>query len=214
MLRDAQSPAAEWGNELWTVCQFEGIDPAVALAFFRHESTFGKAGICKDYDTKNWGNVRSPEDPAAGAIIPTRGGPFAKYSSWQLGLVDWCRRLKGPKYAGEGRMTVETIIPKYAPSSDNNNEQAYVNAVKADVAKWSQNVPATYTVRVTAQPRLRVRQGPSTRYAQAVLADKSLAWVNFDAHLECDGTKTEDQGPWHHLVGGLGYVSGEYVVKE
>jgi hypothetical protein len=37
-------------------------------------------------------------------------------------------------------VTVEQIIPKYAPGSDGNNEQAYIAAIEHAVATWRRGV--------------------------------------------------------------------------
>ena len=202
VLVQAASPAATIAAELYDLCVGEGVDPAVALAFFGHESSYGTAGITKVYDTKNWGNVRTPEDARLGQPISIPGrGSFVKYPTWQNGLLDWCHRLKGPKYAGSGLLTVESILPKYAPGSDGNSPARYAQAVRAAVEDWS----STYKVRVTASV-LNVRQGPATSYA--VAGQCKLGEV-----VECDGTKNEGQGDWHHLHSGLGFISGAWVEK-
>ncbi len=51
-------------------------------------------------------------------------------------MEDWYKLIK-ELYIGEwGRKTVDDIIPKYAPASDNNNEAAYINSVKQLVQEW------------------------------------------------------------------------------
>lgn len=213
ILMDASSPAAPFAAALYSICVDQGVDPGVALAFFKHESSFGTAGITARYDTRNWGNVRTPEDPSLGmvTVIGSRGN-FADYKTWQDGLLDWCKRMKGPKYAGAGLTTVEAVVPKYAPSSDGNSPARYVAAIYEALKAWTTG-PTTYMVQVTAQPRLRVRQGPATAYPQAIAADNLPAWVRLGDVLVCDGTKNEGQGDWHHIATGLGYVSGEYVKR-
>jgi hypothetical protein len=109
------------------------------LAFFAHESSYGTKGICKDYDTKSWGNVRTPHQVglAAGVVSPPGRGTFAKYLSWESGLRDWCLRIT-EKYIGQLKAdTVEKAIPVYAPSLDGNTPTAYINAVRALVEQWS-----------------------------------------------------------------------------
>ena len=59
------------------------------------------------------------------------------YPSWQDGLLDWCKRMQGPKYAGAGLHTVEAITPKYAPGSDGNSPARYAEAVREMVARWA-----------------------------------------------------------------------------
>lgn len=214
VLNQHQSPAAAEARQLYRICVAEGIDPAVALAFFYHESSLGKAGICKEFDLKNWGNVRTPEDPKLGQSIQIPGrGPFCKYATWSMGLLDWCKRMKGPKYAGAGLHTVETIIPKYAPSSDGNAPNSYIKAVRSLVEDWQteekgQPAPAqphSWYVTVTAEA-LNIRQGPHTKYpivGQLRKGEKVLV----------DSTKDEGQGTWLHLADHRGFISEKYTVR-
>jgi hypothetical protein len=129
ILGEQQSPAALEAGPMFQACLNTGVSPVTFLAFFRHESRYGTLGICHDYDTKNPGNVRSPEDPSLGEIIQTRGGPFAKYPTWENGAIDWGKRIQGPKYAGAGLTTVRGVLPRYAPTGDNNDPEAYIRSV-------------------------------------------------------------------------------------
>lgn len=132
MLLNAHSPAAGNAHECYDICLIEGVNPAIALAFFLKESTYGTKGIA--VRTKNWGNVRTPETVGVGTIINTPRGQFVQYSSWVVSLADWCKRLKGPKY--RGLTTVEQVVPRYAPSSDGNNVTRYIDVVHAAVNAW------------------------------------------------------------------------------
>lgn len=138
VLARAASPAAALADALYAIPVAAGLDPAVALAFFGHESRYGTAGICRDYDTKNWGNVRSLCDPRRGVGISTRGGYFAKYPTWEAGLADWCDRITRRYIAERGLDTVAKALPIYAPSSDHNRPEEYTAAVVRDVAQWQQ----------------------------------------------------------------------------
>ena len=150
--------------------------------------------------------MRTPEDPALGTAIPILGrGNFAKYPSWENGLLDWCKRLKGPKYAG-------AACSPWRPSYRSMRRRAtvtllmsYINAVKTAVAQWQKAPTNTYWVRITADA-LRVRQGPATTYPIA-------ATLGHGTLVECDGTKNEGQGDWHHMKSGLGFFSGAYAVR-
>lgn len=137
ILNRHSSPALPEGPQIYDIFITEGIDPGVALAFFVHESSCGRAGVTAIYDLKNWGNVRTPEDPLLGTSIDIpRRGKFTKYDTWSLGALDWCRRIKGSKYAGSGLTTIETIIPKYAPTSDGNAPSVYIQTIKNAIAAW------------------------------------------------------------------------------
>jgi len=103
------------------------IDDSVAMAFFHHESGYGTSGAA--VQTHSIGN-----------IVCTDGysciGRFRSYPSWQAGIDDWYRLISGPAYVSGGLSTVEAIVPKYAPSSDNNDPSSYIAAVESDVSTW------------------------------------------------------------------------------
>ena len=136
VLADYHSPAAGHGQEIYDLGVKYGINPAIALAFFVHESGAGSnpawAGRKPDGTTTH--NI--------GNIVCTGGlpcyGRFRDYATWGEGIEDWYKLIK-ELYVGEwGRTTVEQIIPKYAPASDNNNEAGYVNSVKHLVESWQE----------------------------------------------------------------------------
>jgi hypothetical protein len=106
------------------------VDPAFALAIFKHESNYGKAGICALYDTKNPGNTRSSRT-GVGEVILTPRGRFVKYPSWAEGWRDLAYRLTDPSYvyAARGLDTVEEIIPTWAPAADGNAPERSIEAV-------------------------------------------------------------------------------------
>ncbi len=128
VLAKYNSPAQGHGQEIYDLGKKYGINPAICLAFFIHESGAGSnpawAGRKPDGTyTHNIGN-----------IICTNGwrchGRFRDYDNWSQGIEDWYKLIK-ELYVGEwGRTTVDEIIPKYAPAADNNNEGAYIQAVK------------------------------------------------------------------------------------
>jgi hypothetical protein len=133
VLRDARSPAA--ADACYQAIIDHGIDPAVGLAFFRHESSFGTAGVAAR--TKGWGNIVVAALACVGAASRRTGqdGRFAAYATWADGAHDWAAYMRC-RYLERGMATVESIIPIYAPSSDGNKPSAYIAAVRADVARW------------------------------------------------------------------------------
>lgn len=138
ILRDAQSPATPEATHIYAALKSTGVRPAVWLAFGRVESKLGREGIVAQFDTKNMGNVRSPESAALGTTIDTPRGRFAKYATWADGAYDWGKRLTGPKYAGAGLLTVRQVLPKYAPSGDQGNSPtAYIAAVLTSIEQWT-----------------------------------------------------------------------------
>jgi hypothetical protein len=126
------SPAAGTGEYLYKSAVNYGIDPIVPLAFFMHESTLGTQGEATA--TLALGNERCiPDRPC---IDRDRGG-YAQFNSWQDGYAHWFDLLTGPVYKGDGLTTIQQIIPRYAPSADNNNEQAYISSLLYCIQAWS-----------------------------------------------------------------------------
>ncbi len=118
VLERFHSPCAPIAAECYAIIRRHGLDPAVALAFFGHESVFGTRGVA--VETLNWGNVRTAfrAERAAG----THPRNFVIFRNWQDGIHDWCERINERYINERGLDTVEKAIPVYAPSSDGNNE--------------------------------------------------------------------------------------------
>ena len=136
ILANAHSPAAGTGQSMYDLGVQSGIDPVFALAFFQHESSFGTTGEARF--TKSLGNERCiPDRPCIDEAKP--GDPstgFAQMNDWKDGYQHWYDLIAGPVYKGAGLTTVDQIIPKYAPSSDGNNEAAYIQAIDQAVDQW------------------------------------------------------------------------------
>ena len=124
------SPALGTGQGFFDLGVQYGIDPAFLLAFFVHESTAGTAGAA--VANLSVGNIRC----VAGYRC---GGGYAAYASWRQGAEHWYWLITASGLycgAGSDRCTVAAIIPRYAPSADNNNEAAYIATVERLVAEW------------------------------------------------------------------------------
>jgi hypothetical protein len=147
ILLAADSPAAPEAFVCYEVIRARGIDPGVALAFFAHESSYGTAGAATQ--TRNWGNLRRGRRAYRVAAVPGSSGSFAWYRSWATGAEDWADLLLGPIYIGAGRTTVETVLPVYAPSSDDNDPAGYAATVRALLHRYR-----------AAEAELRSRWGP------------------------------------------------------
>lgn len=148
VLQRYQSPCAPIAAECYDIICSYGLDPAVALAFFGHESVFGTRGVA--VQTLNWGNVRTPFKVER--AVGTHPRNFAIFRSWQDGLRDWCERINERYINQRGLDTVEKAIPVYAPSSDGNNEARYIEHVHQLVAAWiaedrQTSAPASSTLR-------------------------------------------------------------------
>lgn len=131
VLQAYHSPAAGKGQTLYDMGVKYGIDPAFALAFFMHESSFGTAGEART--TLSLGNLRCYN--GATCIDQDRGG-YAKYASWEDGFQAWYELIHNYYVAQLGKVTIEQIIPTYAPTADNNNEQAYISFLKHAIDTW------------------------------------------------------------------------------
>lgn len=123
------SPALPQAAALFAIPISYGLDPAIALAFFVHESSCGTQGRARF--TKNWGNLRKGQ----GNQIINAGG-WAWYGSWENSLKDWCILISA-KYVHDWHLpTISLALAKYAPSSDNNDPNGYAATVCRLVTKW------------------------------------------------------------------------------
>jgi len=126
VLAAANSKATGTGQALYDLSKKYGIDDAYALAFFEHESTFGTGGVARA--ALSLGNIRCSEGYQC-----IEG--YRAYSSWVAGYADWYRLIRDLYISQWGLRTVEQIIPKYAPSSEN-DVAGYIAAVEKAVQSW------------------------------------------------------------------------------
>jgi hypothetical protein len=131
------SPAQGTGKIWVQMGQEYGIDPAYALAFFIHESGAGTnpgwAGIKPGGgSTHNVGNIIC-------AGYATCFGRFRDYDSWQAGIEDWYKLIATEYVDDRGAVTVEQIIPIYAPAFENDVSN-YVQTVVGLADSWRQGV--------------------------------------------------------------------------
>jgi len=127
VLADYHSPATGTGQAIYDLGEKYGIDPAYALAFFGHESTFGNYGMARV--TLSPGNIRAT--PGYRQI-----GGYRAYRSWRDGFEDWYKLICNLYVDKWGLRTVEQIVPVYAPSGDNNDVSSYISAVETFVNSW------------------------------------------------------------------------------
>ena len=127
VLASYNSPATGKGQALYDLGVKYGIDPAFALAFFMHESTFGTAGMATV--TLSLGNLRCIPS------VPCNNG-YAQFSSWEQGFEAWYKLIRNLYVAQWGLVTIDQIIPTYAPSSDHNNVSGYIAALKHSIDTW------------------------------------------------------------------------------
>lgn len=134
------SPAQGEGENFYQFGVMYGIDPVYALAFFAHESHFGTTGVARY--TKSIGNSRNYDSNKYCSTY----GCYEKYNSWKEGIAEWYWQIQqytnGKLYASlhpgnyKKLITVDQIIPVYAPSADHNNVAAYIAAIKHAVILW------------------------------------------------------------------------------
>jgi len=139
ILEQHGSPAAPEAEQSYDAIVAEGVDPLFMLAVFWHESNFGTRGIVAQYDTKNPGNTRT-SSTGVGTPIQTEKGQFIRFPSWTEGWRDAAHRLVDPRYpyARAGAVTVEEIIPIWAPRSDGNDPAAYIASVLAFMQRYQE----------------------------------------------------------------------------
>lgn len=134
VLERNHSPARGKGQALYNYGVQYNIDPAYALAFFMHESSFGTQGVATV--THSLGNIRS-----SAGYRDYHG--YRLYATWEAGFEDWYK-LISQLYVGQwGLYTVDQIIPVYAPASDNNDEAAYIQSIKDAVDAWRNDASGT-----------------------------------------------------------------------
>ena len=131
VLASYNSPAAGTGQQMYDLGVKYGIDPVYALAFFMHESLFGSTGVAQT--TLSLGNLRCI--PTRPCIFRNIGG-FAQMNSWVDGYDQWYKLIRNLYVAQWGLVTIDRIIPVYAPSSDHNDVQGYINALKYEIDTW------------------------------------------------------------------------------
>jgi hypothetical protein len=131
VLASYNSPAAGKGQDMYDLGVKYGIDPVFALAFFMHESLFGTTGEARA--TLSLGNLRCI--PTRPCIDQNRGG-YAQMNSWVDGFEQWYKLIRNLYVAQWGLVTVDKIIPTYAPNSDHNNETAYIASLKHEIDTW------------------------------------------------------------------------------
>jgi len=149
VLTHYHSPAVGEGQKIYDEGVADNIDPVYALAFFMHESGFGTSGEARY--SLSIGNLRCL-DASYDYLHPTCIDNFSWFPSWDNGIEAWYRLIKVGYIQGAINktvgynacpcLTVDQIIPVYAPHTDGNNEAAYIAAVKQEVLAWRRGTVA------------------------------------------------------------------------
>lgn len=133
-LINRKSPAAKVAEAAYAVCLAWGVDPAVALAFYVHESSAGTKGVAAT--SLNWGNLRIGRRAQINRETAEGRPYFAFYTNWLSSLDDFCELLRSRLYEGDGRKTVREVLPRFAPALDRNDPTAYADFVNRSVETW------------------------------------------------------------------------------
>ena len=139
VLNAAGSPAQGKGQALYNLGVKYGINAAFALAFFGHESGFGTQGEANT--TLSLGNLRCIPDAAcwntAGQPCQPNQSCYAAFATWEAGFEAWYKLIRNLYVTSWGLTTIDQIIPKYAPPTDGNNDDAYIAALKKSINQWA-----------------------------------------------------------------------------
>ena len=139
VLKAADSPAQGKGQALYDLGVKYGINAAFALAFYQHESDSGQAGEANT--TRSLGNLRCIPDAACWNTTGQQCQPnqscYAAFPTWEAGFEAWYKLIRNLYITSWGLTTIDQIIPKYAPPTDGNNDDAYIAALKKSINQWA-----------------------------------------------------------------------------
>lgn len=141
ILASAHSPAAGLGQTIIDLGKQYGIDPVFLVAIFQHESAFGTTGEARV--TLSPGNERCIKERPC--IDQDRGG-YAQMKSWtdgfdRLNFLLLNGYVRG-QITGQYLVTIDQIIPIFAPKGDGNDTQAYIQLLKQNVVIMRQQSQA------------------------------------------------------------------------
>lgn len=150
ILANGHSPAAGLGQTIINLGKQYGIDPVFLLAIFQHESGYGSAGEARY--TYSPGNERCiQERPCINNQTPpgpcqTGQSCYAQMQSWADGF-DRLNYLLLNGYVraditGRYMITIDQIIPTFAPVGDGNDTAEYIAVLKQDVTSMRQQSQA------------------------------------------------------------------------
>lgn len=108
------APLAGQGALIARIALQEGVNPLPLTAIFRKESEYGTTSGKYKFNPGGWGVKLGP------SVYTSR--------NWEEGIRKIARGLAGSLYRGAGRTTAETILPLYAPASENDTA-TYINQV-------------------------------------------------------------------------------------
>jgi hypothetical protein len=129
------SPAATEAGACYEAFVNRGIDPAVGLAIFRKESTYGRFGRANV--NRSWGNNRSgpPKDDKG----------FTQYPTWAAGAAGAAALLvlyaRNEIKTGVKTDTVLRLPFVWAPAEDHNSPSSYGPFLAKSIGGWAKKYP-------------------------------------------------------------------------
>ena len=154
ILRNVGSPIVTEGEAAWRAA---GEHSALCLAQCLIESRAGTDG--RLISAKNPLGLR-PRPGDLGAVVP---GPFRVFTTWTEAIAYWYSKITDPGYAYAATTTLEEYVHVYAPSSDGNDERAYVQAIRTYLQLWGIQPMTTVTFGNVPHPAFQVRDIPDSR---------------------------------------------------
>jgi hypothetical protein len=126
VLASVNSPILPYSGDVYAYGVKYGIDPVFALAFWMKESREASDGSVAAVDHNPGYTEGLAGDP--------RCGRWACWPTWPEGIAGWFHYMR-VFFVDRGIVTVESILPIYAPSSENNTS-GYIAFVNHWVAVW------------------------------------------------------------------------------
>ncbi len=127
VLQSVNSPILPYAGDVYAYGIQYGIDPVFALAFWMKESREASDG-----------SVAAPDHNPGyteGLGSDNRCGRWACWPTWPAGIAGWYNYMRVFFVDDRGLTTVESILPIYAPSTENNTS-GYIAFVLNSVATW------------------------------------------------------------------------------
>ena len=141
VLRAYHSPAAGLGQQIYDLGRRYGINSDLLLGIFGHESLFGRTGEART--SRSVGNLRCL-DRSYAPYHPRCADGYAQFPSWTDGAGAFYRLLKMGyveglvtiPIVGHRCTTLAQVIPVWAPGSDGNDPEAYIQDVLTFLVAW------------------------------------------------------------------------------
>ncbi len=127
--RGGQPMTPAEAERVYTFASWLDIDPAAFLGMWSMEGGLPYGSSPLQALTHCPLNMRSTADMNDPIYTSATGSTWRKYETFQLGSFSCLMHLKN-YYGAAGHLTLEDIIPIYAPASDGNNPASYIKDVK------------------------------------------------------------------------------------